>query len=92
MKECGSSVAIYSNSTNLGCFTKDEAYSSTDLYCRQLLYDFTYWEIIAKWILYGILFLVVLIGCCCCCIAFCCAGKAAKKAGQDMAMKGADGV
>ena len=92
MKECDSSVAIYSNSTNLGCFTKDEAYSSTDLYCRQLLYDFTYWEIIAKWILYGILFLVVLIGCCCCCIAFCCAGKAAKKAGQDMAMKGADGV
>jgi len=89
MQECDSSVTLMANSTNLPCFTKDAAYSASDVYCKQLLYDFTFWAIIVKWIMYGILILVGLIGCICCCVAFCCAGK---KAGGDMAMKADDNV
>lgn len=91
MTECSSTDNFTTNSTNVDCFTKDPAFEDSEFYCRKLLYDFAYWEMIAKFVLYGLMIFIVMSGCLCCCIAFCCAGKAAKAGGKDMAMNGANG-
>ena len=74
MKECEGSTLP--NATNADCtFTTNTLYSDSDVYCKELVYDFVFYETIAKWAITGVL---ALFGCLCCCVmccAYCCSSK-----------------
>ncbi|XP_067943840.1 transmembrane protein 272-like isoform X2 [Watersipora subatra] len=60
------------------CFTTNVTESQSADYCLKLVYDFTYWDIMAKWIMLGVF--VVLGTCCCCvlCCVYCCTDKSSE--------------
>ena len=84
MTEC-ENPSNYINSTDANCFTKDTSYSSESFYCRKLLYDFVFYETIAKWALFAFVFVILILACCCCCCVFCCSAKKGSEEIQNSA-------
>ncbi|KAF6033809.1 hypothetical protein EB796_007881 [Bugula neritina] len=72
MEKCESSALSVNTTSVTGCFTTDEDFSEQDFYCKKLVYDFTFINIIIKWAVYALFAFIGLIVCCCCCVVFCC--------------------
>ena len=85
MKECESTANLMSNSTGIECFTTNETFADANFYCKKLLYDFTFYEMIAKWAVVGLALVVLMLVCCCCCCAYCCVSKKMKDQSTELA-------
>ncbi|XP_067944577.1 transmembrane protein 272-like [Watersipora subatra] len=72
MQECTSTAGLMINSTDVSCFTKDAEFAASSFYCHSLLYDFAYYETIAKWAVMAAMLFIVSMVCCCICCVFCC--------------------
>lgn len=64
MRHCDSIESAYYRHT---CYTFESSYP--DNYCNRLLYNFAFYDLVAKW---SLIALILVLGCCCiCCLAFC---------------------
>ena len=86
MEPCSSTDSLLANAT-VDCFSSDANHTSSTFYCEKLLYDFTFYEIIVKWALFGLIIVFLTMMCCCICCVYCCVSKASKES-TEMSTQG----